>query len=102
MPLMIHNPSLDGSLMVDDLTGVIVTPAADRPAWSAGLVQADLAEHRDFYQSHIGSYEIPALLALEDLEWIGVDETGEGMVQFASTGVRQARVTDLTACKQTP
>lgn len=93
---MVHNPDHEGSLMVDRRTGVIVTPLMERPEWADGLAVALLEEHRQFYESRTGSYEQPALFALGDLGWIGVDsETGEEMEQSASDGVRQERLATL-------
>jgi hypothetical protein len=75
--LMVHASGQPGAVVLDRLTGVILTPIMDRPDWADGLAVALLEEHRQFYTSRTGRYNEPELFELSDLGWVGVNERGE-------------------------
>jgi hypothetical protein len=76
--VVVHNQGHEGAIVLDKLTGIIVTPNEDRPDWAGGLAVALLSEHRQFYTSRLGpSYNTPDLFDIRDLGFIGVNEQGD-------------------------
>lgn len=78
--ITVHKEGAEGAIQVDGDTGLITTSIHDRPDWSAGLACALLVERRQFYTSRLGEkaaagHLAPDGIALQDLGWIGVDET---------------------------
>lgn len=92
---VIHNPGHEGALVLDKLTGVILTPIMERPEWADGLAVALLSEHRQFYLSRTGKYNEPDLYELQDLGFVGVNEQGDEVEIYATHEFRMDRLNML-------
>lgn len=77
--VVVHKAEAEGALVIDRMTGMILSPIADRPDWSEGYACAILSEHRQFYTSRLGTYAEPELFAADDLGWIAVNHEGDEM-----------------------
>lgn len=88
----IHSIGHEGSLVVDALTGAILTPMMERPDWSEGLAVALLYEHVHFYTSRLGHYGTPEVYAKEDLAWVGVSHDGDELEIEADAEYRMDRL----------
>lgn len=86
--VMVHATEQPGSLILDRMTGVILTPIMSRPDWAEGLATALLDEHRHFWKSRLGTYAEPELFDFRDLGFIGVNEAGDQVELFADTEYR--------------
>lgn len=91
-PIIVHKEGEEGTLQVDAMTGALLTPTDDRPAWSEGLAAALLQERVTFYEIRFGkgSEAFKATVnadAIEfaDLGWIGVNEDGDEIEIEASS-----------------
>lgn len=75
--VFVHLADHDGMLIVDRMTGVILTPLMERPDWCDGLAIAILQEHQHYWESRTGSYTQPQLFDMRDLSFIGMNSEQE-------------------------
>ena len=83
----VHKDGHDGTIMIDHMTGQILTPAPSLPIWAEGLVSALVAERRTFYIARLGDDHgelSPESFNADDLGWLGIDEAGDEVEHDAS------------------
>lgn len=82
--LVVHKEGAEGTLLVDYMTGKILTPIDEKPDWAQGLAACLPQERITFYLHRFGTEgkEIEAIknadaVAMQDLSWVGVDANQE-------------------------
>lgn len=93
---IVHKQDHEAVITIDPMTGVILTPADERPEWAEELSLAQVAERHQFYSQNLGDnytadMKMPGIMAFEDLGWLctrdlGVDENGEPNLIVNSDG----------------
>lgn len=93
---IVHKQDHEAVITIDPMTGVILTPADERPEWAEELSLAQVAERHQFYSQNLGDnytadMKMPGVLAFEDLGWLctrdlGVDANGEPNLIVNSDG----------------
>lgn len=80
----VHKAGAEGTILVDPMSGKILTPTDHQPDWCEGLATALVAERITFYERRFGSgsaafNDIMSADAIEfsDLTWLGVDADGD-------------------------
>lgn len=80
--LLVHRSDAEGALTIDSMTGLVTTPLDYRPDWSDGLLCAQVAEWREWYQArlspaaHAAHTSPDRPIEWSDLEWIALNEDG--------------------------
>ncbi len=79
--LLVHKEGEEGTMVLDRLSGRIVTPLDERPDWAEGLTTALVQERVTYYEKRLGA-DSEAFKAIQDhtqaiefsdLGWLGVD-----------------------------
>lgn len=81
---LVHKDGHEGSVVIDGMTGIILTPSEQRPDWAAddNLAAAVVSERFKFYEERLGkeyaqSIQFAELIDSRDLQWVALDEEGE-------------------------
>jgi hypothetical protein len=98
--IIVHKTDAEGAMVIDALTGNIVTPADQRPDWADGYATAILAERVGYYEKRMGSHlpdglRSPEAINVDDLSWVGVDTEGEEVEIEAKAEYRQTMLSTL-------
>ena len=98
--IVIHKNGEEGAFHVDAMTGMILTPADERPIWAEGLATAMLAERVGFYERSIGAQmpegvRSPDAINYADLSWAAVDAEGDEVEIEASHEFRSEVLAEL-------
>jgi hypothetical protein len=98
--IAIHKHGEDGGFHIDAETGLITTPAEERPVWSEGFARADMAEYTQWYKSRLGDnapehLTAPGLLEVGILQWDGVDAEGDQVEIDANAETRTSLMAGL-------
>lgn len=80
---LVHKDGCDGSIVIDAMTGIILTPVDERPTWATedNLAAAAVSERFGFYEQRLGteyarSIQYAELIDSRDLQWLVLDEEG--------------------------
>lgn len=97
--ILVHKTDEAGAIIVDRMTGSILTPSNERPDWAEGLAAAMLAERVGWYENRLGknlpdTLRSPHACNYADLSWVGVDAEGDEVEIEAAA---EYRMTTLAA-----
>lgn len=91
----VHKEGAEGTILVDPMSGKILTPTDQQPDWCEGLATCLIQERISFYERRFGTgsagfNEMMSADAVEfsDLGWLGVDAAGDEMEVFADPAYR--------------
>jgi hypothetical protein len=81
---IVHKDGHEGSIVIDGMTGIILTPTDQRPEWVTedNIAAAVVSERFAFYEKRLGpdyarSIQFAELIDFRDLQWLALDEEGE-------------------------
>lgn len=100
-PIMVHKTGAEGVIEIDNVTGVITTPLADRPEWADSLYVASFGERNAYWQSKLGVDNLPSDISapevynFQDLEWYGADVNGIQTTQSADLEYRMDKLSEI-------
>jgi hypothetical protein len=99
-PIVVHKAGEEGTIMIDRMSGMVMTKTDDRPDWADDLAVALLAERTTFYTSRLGPASGDKLskldyMAYQDLGWIGLDAEGDEVEIEADTEFRMEAVAQV-------
>lgn len=102
--VLVHKRDDEGTILIDYLTGSIVTEIDERPDWAEGLTNALPRERETYYKTRLGEdysgtdgFKHPTAIAFEDLGWLGVGGEGELVEIDADREFRQEVVKEFLA-----
>lgn len=91
----VHKAGAEGTILVDPMSGKILTPTDHQPDWAEGLATALIQERISFYERRFGVgsaafNDVMSAPAIEfsDLGWLGVDAAGDELEVFADPSFR--------------
>ncbi len=93
--LTVHKAGAEGTILIDPMSGKIITPTDQQPDWCEGLATALVQERITFYEKRFGQgsaefNDIMSASAVEfsDLSWLGVDASGDELELYYDPGYR--------------
>jgi len=85
--IIVHKPGAEGMFLIDRKTGSVATPSNELPEWATNYANAALASRTGWYEKRLGKLpeqlRSPHAIAVNDLDWLAVDEAGD-MVEISA------------------
>lgn len=96
---LVHMQGHEGTIMIDPLTGMILTPNDEKPEWAEDYSIAQVAQRMRYYSEAVGpdqlpnAFKLPEVMAAEDLDWLcvrdlGMDEEGNQLYHVNEDGTQ--------------